>query len=107
MKETCTISNFPENSKVVDWLFEILESYSNSQRAEFLFFISGSYKVPFSGFKNNPLTITAQNYNDIESLPIGHTCFYELEIPNYPTKEILKNKLFLALNEGNKGFYIF
>jgi len=33
------------------WLFEVLESWDNQEKAEFLQFVTGSSKVPVEGFK--------------------------------------------------------
>lgn len=39
------------HSDQVKWLWEVLESLENSERAEFLQFVTGSSKVPLDGFK--------------------------------------------------------
>lgn len=36
--------------------------------------------------------------NHDQSLPKADTCFFNIELPNYSTKEILKAKLLLAIN---------
>jgi hypothetical protein len=33
-----------------------------------------------------------------QSLPKADTCFFNIELPNYSTKEILRQKLLLAIN---------
>jgi HECT-domain (ubiquitin-transferase) len=42
---------------------------------------------------------------DPELLPEAHTCFNHLVIPNYPSKEKLREKLLLAM-ENSEGFGI-
>ena len=37
-------------------------------------------------------------------LPKSHTCFNQLDLPNYPTKEIMKEKLRVVLTWGSEGF---
>ena len=45
--------------------------------------------------------------NDTNSLPVAHTCFGQIDIPNYSAKEILKEKLIMAITEGGgTGFFI-
>ena len=39
-----------------------------------------------------------------ERLPRAHTCFNQLDLPNYKNKEILIEKLMLAITEGKEGF---
>ena len=38
-----------------------------------------------------------------DHLPVAHTCFNLLDLPRYPTKEMLKNKLSQAV-EYSTGF---
>jgi len=65
----------------------------------------GCFRVPIGGFKSFPLKIN--NSNDIKSLPLAHTCFNQIDIPEYPTKEILKEKVTLAITEGSgAGFFV-
>ena len=37
-------------------------------------------------------------------LPTAHTCFNQLDLPNYSTAEELSAKLLIAIREGNEGF---
>lgn len=39
-------------------------------------------------------------------LPTVMTCQKNLKIPNYSSLEILKEKLYLAMNEGNNAFHL-
>ena len=42
MKNNVNLSGgFTKYDKVIDWLFEILEEYNDSQRASFHFFVTG------------------------------------------------------------------
>jgi len=41
---------------------------------------------------------------DKQKLPTSHTCINQLELPEYPNKEIMKKKLILAIKEGKEGF---
>ncbi len=61
-------------------MFEVLESFDNSERAEFLQFVTGSSKVPLDGFKGligmrgpQLMTIAKVKTDDINRLPSGHT----------------------------------
>lgn len=42
---------YNKDSKQVKWFIEVLESFSNEMRAKLLFFVTGSFKMPFGGFK--------------------------------------------------------
>lgn len=40
----------------------------------------------------------------VDQLPKSHTCFNQLDLPEYPTKEIMETKLKIALNWGSESF---
>ena len=93
-------------------------------------FVTGTSSVPFEGFKalwgsNGPKRFTIEFFNDIKSLPRyvclqetnfegylnswsfsnvlfrTHTCFNRIDLPPYPSFEILYEKLRIAVEEGN------
>lgn len=35
------------------------------------------------------------------ALPVAHTCFYQLDLPNYNSKDVLLNKLLYAIENSN------
>ena len=41
MKETALLTTYDKDSPVVMWLWEILDEYTDEQRASFHFFVSG------------------------------------------------------------------
>jgi E3 ubiquitin-protein ligase HUWE1 len=43
-------------------------------------------------------------YDGITALPSAHTCFNQLDLPEYATETILREKLLLAIREGSVGF---
>lgn len=53
------------------WFWEIMEEFNQSQRSAFLYFITGSTKVPYGGFKEQPITLNRQSAS--LKLPIAHT----------------------------------
>lgn len=50
--------------------------------------VIGSFKVHYNGFKEMGLTISKKENPDV--LPIAHTCFKEIELPIYSSKEIME-----------------
>ncbi|KAK4359158.1 hypothetical protein RND71_021387 [Anisodus tanguticus] len=43
-------------------------------------------------------------YGSPDHLPSAHTCFNQLDLPEYPSKEHLEERLLLAIHEANEGF---
>ncbi|CAG9335559.1 unnamed protein product [Blepharisma stoltei] len=102
--------NYTKTTPVIVWFWEVLEEFSHEERAEFLQFVTGSSKVPLEGFKSLPgmggiqLFQIHKSFTDTDRLPTAHTCMNQLDLPEYPSKEILRSKLKLACSEGKEGF---
>ena len=43
-------------------------------------------------------------YGGAGRLCSAHTCFNQLDLPEYSTKEELKERLLIAIHEGGEGF---
>ena len=43
-------------------------------------------------------------YGAVDRLPSAHTCFNQLDLLEYETKEQLRERLLLAMHEGSEGF---
>ena len=80
LKENTMYQNYTSETPVVKWLFEVLEEFENSERAEFIQFVTGSSKVPVEGFKGLRGSRGIQKFqvvkfftNDTNRLPQAHT----------------------------------
>lgn len=51
LKDNTIYRTYSKASKVIQWLWEVLEELTNSEKAEFIQFVTGSSKVPIEGFK--------------------------------------------------------
>ena len=98
---------------MIRWFWEVLYSLNSTEKAEFLQFVTGSSKVPLQGFSvlQGMRGLTKFNIvklvdNDIMRLPVAHTCFNQLDLPEYPSKELLRERLLFAITEGKGGFHI-
>ena len=102
--------NYTADSQVILWFWEVLYEFSREEKAEFLQFVTGSSKVPLEGFKALPGMGGFQKFQihksfaSTDRLPTAHTCMNQLDLPEYPTKEKLKNRLKFAISEGKEGF---
>ena len=110
LKQNTEYQGYNANSPQVQWLWEVLETFESSDRAEFLQFVTGSSKIPVDGFKGligmrgpQKFTIAKNATEQIMSLPSAHTCYNQIDLPEYPSKEILHERLLLAIKE-TKGF---
>jgi len=83
----------------------------NEERAEFLQFVTGTSKVPLEGFSClqgiggiNKFKVSKMFDRNFDRLPSAHTCTNQLDLLDYPSKEILYERLLKAIKEGKTGF---
>ena len=74
---------------------------SHEEKKSFLFFVTGTDRVPIDGIKS--LNFVIQKHADSSKLPTAHTCFNVLLLPEYETKEKLEKNVRIIL-EHNQGF---
>ncbi|XP_062194138.1 E3 ubiquitin-protein ligase UPL1-like isoform X2 [Phragmites australis] len=97
-------------SPVIQWFWEVVESFSKEDMARLLQFVTGTSKVPLEGFKalqgiSGPQRFQIHKaYGDPDRLPSAHTCFNQLDLPEYTSKEQLEERLLLAIHEASEGF---
>jgi hypothetical protein len=84
------------------WFWEILHSFSDEEKKNFLMFATGSDRSPLRGLSQLSFTITGTGLDD-SRIPSAHTCFNDLILPKYSTKEIMSSKIYQAI-EHNEGF---
>jgi len=102
--------NYTPESPIILWFWETLADFAQEERAEFIQFVTGSSKVPLDGFKALQGIGGVQKFQIHKSftspnrLPTAHTCMNQLDLPEYPTKDVLRTRLKLAISEGKEGF---
>jgi hypothetical protein len=90
----------PRGSLVFDWLREIMEEETDDFRFAFNQFVTAVKQPPVRN--TSPwIKLEIDPKLDNNSLPRVQTCYEFLRIPDYTSKEMLKNKLSTAVLEGN------
>jgi len=72
----------------------VLTSFSQLERAQFLRFIWGRSRLPPKLTEKMRIDSTS---NDTTHLPQAHTCFFSIELPRYPTEDMMRDKLSKAI----------
>lgn len=93
-------SPYNENTPVIKFFFSAVSKWSKEDRAKLLLFITSTSKFPANINKNNQILITYRPRSNF--LPIAHTCFRQLELPEYESEQILNDKLLFAVQNCNK-----
>jgi E3 ubiquitin-protein ligase HUWE1 len=94
----------------VEWFWAALRSFTREERALFLQFVTGSAKVPVEGFAQLQGMRGVQKFNVHKmygsgaQLPAAHTCFNQLDLPEYESEAQTREKLLFALRECSEGF---
>ena len=94
-------------------LYEVMASYTREEQRQFLQFVTGCPRLPVGGFKalSPPLTIVKKSFdsedvNPDDYLPSVMTCVNYLKLPDYSSKEIMREKLRIAAMEGQYCFHL-
>ncbi|KAL0721751.1 hypothetical protein Bca4012_036350 [Brassica carinata] len=93
LEQTADYQNYVRDDIVIQWFWDVLESFEHGDKAKFLGFLTGTQRVPSEGLK-----LTIIKSADPKKLPVGHTCSKVLELPVYTSKEDLKEKLQKAIH---------
>ncbi|KAH0920548.1 hypothetical protein HID58_020566 [Brassica napus] len=110
LKANTEYTSYTAGSPVIHWFWEVVKAFSKEDMARFLQFVTGTSKVPLEGFKalqgiSGPQRLQIHKaYGGPERLPSAHTCFNQLDLPEYPSKEQLEERLLLAIHEASEGF---
>ncbi|KAJ4985328.1 ubiquitin-protein ligase [Stagonosporopsis vannaccii] len=100
------------DSKSVRNLLTTMSQYTPEERRDFLQFITGSPKLPIGGFKSlTPMfTVVCKPaeppYTSDDYLPSVMTCVNYLKMPDYSTLDVLREKLSVAVKEGQGAFHL-
>ncbi|KDR75882.1 hypothetical protein GALMADRAFT_248624 [Galerina marginata CBS 339.88] len=92
------------------WWWRGLKSFNREERAKVLSFATGTSRVPLSGFLDLQGVQGVQKfsihraYGEPDRLPQAHTCFNQIDLPQYTSYEMLRQQLLMAINEGGEGF---
>ncbi|KAG5366916.1 putative ubiquitin fusion degradation protein [Yarrowia sp. B02] len=103
---------FDQRSKTFMNLLEVMSEFDETQRRQFLSFVTGSPKLPIGGFKalKPGLTVVRKaSENGLgpdDYLPSVMTCVNYLKCPDFSTKKLLKSRLLQAISEGGGAFHL-
>ncbi|XP_041822035.1 ubiquitin-protein ligase E3A [Chelmon rostratus] len=93
---------YNRDSRIIKEFWETLHSFGEEQKRLFLQFTTGTDRAPVGGLGKLKMII-AKNGPDTDRLPTSHTCFNVLLLPEYSSKEKLRERLLKAITYA-KGF---
>ncbi|XP_014507028.1 E3 ubiquitin-protein ligase UPL1 isoform X1 [Vigna radiata var. radiata] len=110
LKANTEYTGYTVASNVVQWFWEVVKTFNKEDMARLLQFVTGTSKVPLEGFKalqgiSGPQRFQIHKaYGAPDRLPSAHTCFNQLDLPEYTSKEQLQERMLLAIHEASEGF---
>lgn len=108
------ISELRRHTRYVGWdtshrtvrdFWSIVKRYDDNMKRRLLEFVTSSDRVPVGGMKNLQFVIqkNGEEEGDGGHLPTAYTCYGTLLLPEYRDKEVLRERLGMAL-ENAQGF---
>uniref|UniRef100_A0A182M4V1 HECT domain-containing protein n=1 Tax=Anopheles culicifacies TaxID=139723 RepID=A0A182M4V1_9DIPT len=94
-------NGYKSSDQAIRWFWEVFHEMPLEEKKKFLLFLTGCDRIPIMGMK--AIKIYIQPTPDDKFLPVAHTCFNLLDLPQYQTKEKLKYKLLQAIQQ-TQGF---
>ena len=117
-----TDHGFSKDSIAVQQLLNILASFNSEEQKQFLKFVTGSPRLPVGGLSALRPSLTVVRKSDgvssssssssggkgvvHSSLPSASTCTSYLKLPEYKTENEMREKLLLAISEGQGAFHL-
>ncbi|XP_077572291.1 ubiquitin-protein ligase E3A isoform X6 [Stigmatopora nigra] len=93
---------YSKDTTIIKDFWATLHSFGEEQKKQFLQFTTGTDRAPVGGLGKIKMII-AKNGSDTNRLPTSHTCFNALLLPEYSSKEKLRERLLKAITYA-KGF---
>ncbi|ETS05689.1 hypothetical protein M419DRAFT_32988 [Trichoderma reesei RUT C-30] len=109
-KANTEYQNYSPSSPQIQWFWRAVRSFDKEELAKLLQFVTGTSKVPLNGFKElegmngiNRFNIH-RDYGNKDRLPSTHTCFNQLDLPEYDSYDILRSQILKAITQGSDYF---
>ncbi|KAI5481770.1 E3 ubiquitin-protein ligase HECTD2 [Pseudohyphozyma bogoriensis] len=94
---------YGEEDQTIRMFWDVVSSWDPERQRKLLSFITGSDRIPATGHSALTLKITCMPGNQIGRYPTSHTCFNQLCLWRYPTREMMEQRLVTAMEES-EGF---
>lgn len=110
LKANVEYTGYTSSSPQINWFWRCVSQMDQEDLARLVMFVTGTSKVPLEGFSALQGMNGAQKFQihrvagDTNRLPSAHTCFNQLDLPEYGSAELLAERLLKAVRECNVGF---
>jgi hypothetical protein len=102
LRRTTRYIGWDGSHRTVRDFWSIVKKYDLEEKKKLLEFVTASDRIPVGGMRNLQFTLQRNGVDD-GHLPSSYTCYGILLLPEYSSKEVLRQKMAMAL-ENSKGF---
>lgn len=96
-QKTAYDGGFGPKSHAVRHFWSAMESFSQVELRQFLHFVWGRSRLPPEGSNKWGGGFKLCKASRTDMLPLAHTCFFQLELPEYATEELMRDRLLFAI----------
>ncbi|XP_043530291.1 probable E3 ubiquitin-protein ligase HERC4 isoform X2 [Chiloscyllium plagiosum] len=98
LEQNAKYCEYQNTDRAVRNFWQVFESLPEEKKKRFLAFLSGTDRIPAGGIQNYCIKILKSRTDEPDSsYPRAYTCTMSLELPNYSSIEILREKLLHAI----------
>ncbi|XP_045467504.1 probable E3 ubiquitin-protein ligase HERC1 isoform X2 [Harmonia axyridis] len=98
LKKIVRYREVEETHQLVQWLWNILEGFSDNERVLFMRFVSGRSRLPANLADLSQRFQIMKVDKAVNGLPTAQTCFFQLRLPPYTSQEIMAERLLYSIN---------
>jgi len=103
LKKHTEYRGYSPTSPVVTYFWKTMEALTQVERSQFIRFVWGRSRLPLKG-RSWPQSFKIQRCSGGDDLlPVTHTCFFSIELPEYSSEEMCRKRLITAINYGAAG----
>lgn len=99
LKKHTRYSRCRPNDRHIRLFWKVLEDFTQEERSLFLRFAWGRSRLPIASNFTDAFTISAfeARGNTDDPLPVSHTCFFSVDLPEYSCYAVMRDKLLKAI----------
>ena len=98
LKSITEYSGCSSSDNIVKMFWNVLGSMTEEEKQKYLKFVWGRQRLPSDCSQlRNKHTFVFMSHKGDTALPVSHTCFFTIDMPNYTTEEIFKKRLTTAM----------
>lgn len=105
--------SYYKGHQVIKWFWQVMRELNQEQLTKFYHFCTGSTRLPVEGFRalqsnrgeTCKFNIESAKYTKETAGLIAHTCFNRLQMPMYPSKELVKEHIHSILRIDFNGVF--